>query len=64
MQDVAERIGRESKRRGQQCRLMAMDAIDISALVDHQKLIFVASTTGQVCEPDQSSANLIYSAFV
>lgn len=49
VQDVAEQIDREARRRGRKTQVLAMDAFDLSL---HQKeptkAIFIASTTGQV----------------
>lgn len=48
-QDVAERIGREARRCGLQTQIMAMDAFDLAEQAKKPlKIIFVASTTGQV----------------
>ena len=56
VQDVAEHIDREARRRGQKTQVLAMDAFD---LTQHQnersKVIFVASTTGQVYSYDHTA---------
>lgn len=48
VQDVAERIGREGKRRHFVPRIMAMDAFPVSQLPEEHNVILVSSTTGQV----------------
>lgn len=57
VQDVAEHIDREARRRGQKTQVLATDAFD---LTQHQKegskLIFVASTTGQVDSYDHMAS--------
>ena len=47
VQDVAERIGREGKRRHFVPRIMAMDAFFVSQLPEEHNVILVSSTTGQ-----------------
>lgn len=47
VQDVAERIGREGKRRHFVPRIMAMDAFPVSQLPEEHNVILVSSTTGQ-----------------
>lgn len=53
-QDVAERIGRESKRYHFQAKVQAMDDYcdDFASLLDAKIVIFVAATTGQGDQPD------------
>jgi sulfite reductase alpha subunit-like flavoprotein len=51
-QDMAERIGREGKRRHLQTKVQSMDQYDISALINEKCCIFVCSTTGQGDPPD------------
>ncbi|CAG8457692.1 10979_t:CDS:10 [Ambispora gerdemannii] len=51
-QDVAERIGREAKRRLFKIRVFAMDAYDKVNLINESLVVFVCSTTGQGEEPD------------
>ena len=47
VQDVAERIGREGKRRHFVPRIMAMDAFPVSQLPEEHNVVLVSSTTGQ-----------------
>ena len=47
VQDVAERIGREGKRRHFTPHIMAMDAFPVSQLPVAQNVVFVCATTGQ-----------------
>ena len=54
VQDVAERIAREGKRRHYRPRVMAMDAYPVSNLPKEQAIVCVCSTTGQasrLCKP-------------
>jgi sulfite reductase alpha subunit-like flavoprotein len=47
LQDVAERIAREAKRRHFAPRVMAADAYPVTDLPAERLAVFVASTTGQ-----------------
>ena len=47
-QDVAERVGREGKRRHFGPRIMAMDAFPVTRLPEEQTVVFICATTGQV----------------
>eukprot|EP00112_Aurelia_sp_Birch-Aquarium-sp1_P018730 Seg4510.1 transcript_id=Seg4510.1/GoldUCD/mRNA.D3Y31 product="NADPH-dependent diflavin oxidoreductase 1" protein_id=Seg4510.1/GoldUCD/D3Y31 len=51
-EEIAERIGREGKRRHFKCKVFAMDEFDIAKLLHEDLVIFVASTTGQGDPPD------------
>ncbi len=51
-QDVAERVGREAKRRHFKTRVLSLDSYAISELVSEPLVIFVCATTGQGDEPD------------
>ncbi|XP_065917009.1 NADPH-dependent diflavin oxidoreductase 1-like isoform X2 [Dysidea avara] len=51
-QDVAERIGRDAKRRHFAVRVFAMDAYNKAELIQEPVVIFVVATTGQGDEPD------------
>ncbi|XP_071485493.1 NADPH-dependent diflavin oxidoreductase 1-like [Diadema antillarum] len=51
-QDVAERIGREAKRRHFAARVMPMDSYVITNLIQERLAVFVCATTGQGDEPD------------
>lgn len=51
-QDVAERVGREGKRRRFRVRVLAMDSYNTSGLLYEPVVVFVCSTTGQGDEPD------------
>ncbi|XP_022085194.1 NADPH-dependent diflavin oxidoreductase 1-like [Acanthaster planci] len=51
-QDVAERIGREAKRRHFKTRVLAMDDYSIGQLINEPLVVFVCATTGQGDEPD------------
>ncbi|KAL0028461.1 hypothetical protein WJX77_008059 [Trebouxia sp. C0004] len=55
-QDVAERIGREGKRRHFVPRIMAMDAFPVSQLPEEHNVILVSSTTGQGEVPSNMKA--------
>jgi hypothetical protein len=48
LQDVAERISREAKRRYYAPRVMPLDTYDVSQLPHEALIIFVTATTGQV----------------
>lgn len=50
-QDVAERIGREARRRHFRARVLPMDQYDRSRLIGERYLICIAATTGQGDEP-------------
>ncbi|KAF8599889.1 riboflavin synthase domain-like protein [Ceratobasidium sp. AG-I] len=49
--DVAERIGREARRRHFSARVIAMDIFPMPTLIDEQLVVFVCSTTGNGIEP-------------
>ncbi|XP_077986666.1 NADPH-dependent diflavin oxidoreductase 1-like [Glandiceps talaboti] len=51
-QDVAERVGREAKRRHFMTKITAMDNYSIANLIQEHIVIFVCATTGQGDEPD------------
>uniref|UniRef100_A0A4W3JVZ4 NADPH-dependent diflavin oxidoreductase 1 n=1 Tax=Callorhinchus milii TaxID=7868 RepID=A0A4W3JVZ4_CALMI len=51
-QDVAERIGREGKRRHFTCRVTALDHYTLADLIYEPLVMFVCSTTGQGESPD------------
>ncbi|XP_043914460.1 NADPH-dependent diflavin oxidoreductase 1 [Protopterus annectens] len=51
-QDVAERIGREAKRRQFTCRVEALDSYNIATLITEPLVVFVCATTGQGDPPD------------
>ncbi|KAG9305831.1 hypothetical protein G9A89_006242 [Geosiphon pyriformis] len=51
-QDLAERIGREARRRHFKTRVSAMDTYDKGNLINEKLVIFICSTTGQGEEPD------------
>ncbi|XP_044174557.1 NADPH-dependent diflavin oxidoreductase 1-like [Acropora millepora] len=51
-QEVAERIGREAKRRFLSVTVMALDDYNVTKLIEEEVVIFVCSTTGQGDEPD------------
>lgn len=55
-QDVAERIGREARRRHFRARVSSMDEYDRSRLFDERYIICVAATTGQGDEPTNMKA--------
>ncbi|KAK9823590.1 hypothetical protein WJX72_004073 [[Myrmecia] bisecta] len=46
-QDVAERVGREGKRRHYKVRVVRMDAYNVAQLPTEPAVVFVTSTTGQ-----------------
>ncbi|KAI7853564.1 hypothetical protein BDC45DRAFT_510561 [Circinella umbellata] len=50
-EDVAERIGRQARRRRFRTRVIAMDDYDKNKLIEEKLVIFVCSTTGQGDEP-------------
>ncbi|KAI8144941.1 hypothetical protein BJV82DRAFT_606828 [Fennellomyces sp. T-0311] len=50
-EDVAERIGRQARRRRFRARVVAMDDYDKNRLIEEKLVIFVCSTTGQGDEP-------------
>ncbi|KAI8806427.1 hypothetical protein BJ742DRAFT_816786 [Cladochytrium replicatum] len=51
-QDVAERVGRDARRKGAIARVIVMDDYDRAQLINEEVVIFVCSTTGQGEEPD------------
>ncbi|CAH3041690.1 unnamed protein product [Porites lobata] len=51
-QEVAERIGREAKRRHLSASVLALDDYDVTRLIDEELVVFVCATTGQGDEPD------------
>ncbi|RUS21655.1 NADPH-dependent diflavin oxidoreductase 1-like protein [Endogone sp. FLAS-F59071] len=51
-QDVAERIGREARRRHFRAKVIAMNDYDKARLIHEKLAVFVCSTTGQGDEPD------------
>nr|XP_054769944.1 NADPH-dependent diflavin oxidoreductase 1-like [Lytechinus pictus] len=51
-QDVAEKIGREAKRRHLSARVLPLDSYPVASLIQEELVIFVCSTTGQGDEPD------------
>ncbi|XP_029468216.1 NADPH-dependent diflavin oxidoreductase 1 isoform X2 [Rhinatrema bivittatum] len=51
-EDMAERIGREAKRRHFACRVEAMDSYSVANLIQEPLVVFVCSTTGQGDPPD------------
>lgn len=51
-EDMAERLGRDARRRHFTCRVDALDLYNIASLVHEQLVIFVCATTGQGDPPD------------
>ncbi|XP_072792598.1 NADPH-dependent diflavin oxidoreductase 1 isoform X2 [Taeniopygia guttata] len=51
-QDVAERVGREARRRHLRCRVQALDSCDVANLIHEPLVVFVCATTGQGDPPD------------
>ncbi|XP_071820437.1 NADPH-dependent diflavin oxidoreductase 1-like isoform X2 [Apostichopus japonicus] len=51
-QDVAERLGRDAKRRHFAVKLMPLDSYNVSNLIQETLAVFVVATTGQGDEPD------------
>ncbi|KAM4876614.1 NADPH-dependent diflavin oxidoreductase 1 isoform 2-T2 [Thomomys bottae] len=51
-QDVAERLGREARRRRLDCRVQALDSYAVANLIREPLVIFVCATTGQGDPPD------------
>ncbi|XP_066436130.1 NADPH-dependent diflavin oxidoreductase 1 isoform X2 [Eleutherodactylus coqui] len=51
-EDMAERLGKEARRRHFTCRVDAIDSHNIANLVHEQLVIFVCATTGQGDPPD------------
>ncbi|XP_058946686.2 NADPH-dependent diflavin oxidoreductase 1-like isoform X1 [Pocillopora verrucosa] len=51
-QEVAERIGREAKRRYLSASVLALDDYNVMKLIEEELAIFVCATTGQGDEPD------------
>ena len=58
-QDVAERIGREGKRRHFTTRIMAMDAFPVNHLPQASAAVFICSTTGQVSAASHTYQTLL-----
>ncbi|XP_014675803.1 PREDICTED: NADPH-dependent diflavin oxidoreductase 1-like [Priapulus caudatus] len=55
-QEVAERVGREAKRRHFATKVSAMDDYNIADMVREQVVVFLCATTGQGEEPDNMKA--------
>ncbi|KAM6183994.1 NADPH-dependent diflavin oxidoreductase 1 [Erethizon dorsatum] len=51
-QDVAERLGREARRRRLGCRVQELDSYAVANLIREPLVIFVCATTGQGDPPD------------
>ncbi|KAI6049985.1 NDOR1 [Marmota monax] len=51
-QDVAERVGREARRRRLGCRVQALDSYAVANLIREPLVVFVCATTGQGDPPD------------
>eukprot|EP00794_Sanderia_malayensis_P015807 gene15807-17400_t len=51
-EEVAERVGREAKRRYFACRVSALDDYEIGDLINQPLVVFVVATTGQGDPPD------------
>ncbi|XP_006163375.1 NADPH-dependent diflavin oxidoreductase 1 isoform X8 [Tupaia chinensis] len=51
-EDVAERLGREARRRHFGCRVLALDAYPVVDLIKEPLVVFVCATTGQGDAPD------------
>ncbi|KAM5184780.1 NADPH-dependent diflavin oxidoreductase 1 isoform 2-T2 [Callospermophilus lateralis] len=51
-QDVAERVGREARRRRLGCRVQALDSYAVVDLIREPLVVFVCATTGQGDPPD------------
>ncbi|XP_077904922.1 NADPH-dependent diflavin oxidoreductase 1 isoform X2 [Ictidomys tridecemlineatus] len=51
-QDVAERLGREARRRRLGCRVQALDSYAVANLIREPLVVFVCATTGQGDPPD------------
>ncbi|KAM5298752.1 NADPH-dependent diflavin oxidoreductase 1 isoform 2-T2 [Ctenodactylus gundi] len=51
-EDVAERLGREARRRRLRCRVLALDSYSVADLIREPLVIFVCATTGQGDPPD------------
>ncbi|XP_004848819.1 NADPH-dependent diflavin oxidoreductase 1 isoform X1 [Heterocephalus glaber] len=51
-QDVAERLGREARRRRVRCRVQELDSYPVANLIREPLVIFVCATTGQGDAPD------------
>ncbi|KAM4697047.1 NADPH-dependent diflavin oxidoreductase 1 [Rhinophrynus dorsalis] len=51
-EDMAERIGREARRRHFTCRVEALDDYSVASLINEPLVIFVCATTGQGDPPD------------
>jgi len=54
--DVAERIGREARRRHFDTRVQGLDEYNVARLVDEKYVVFVVATCGQGNEPDNMRA--------
>ncbi|KAM9642633.1 NADPH-dependent diflavin oxidoreductase 1 isoform 2-T2 [Trichechus inunguis] len=51
-EDMAERLGREARRRRLDCRVLALDSYPVVNLINESLVIFVCATTGQGDPPD------------
>ncbi|KAM9207594.1 NADPH-dependent diflavin oxidoreductase 1 isoform 2-T2 [Dugong dugon] len=51
-EDMAERLGREARRRRLGCRVVALDSYPVVNLINESLVIFVCATTGQGDPPD------------
>ncbi|XP_008150682.2 NADPH-dependent diflavin oxidoreductase 1 isoform X1 [Eptesicus fuscus] len=51
-EDVAERLGREARRRRLDCRVQALDSYPVANLINEPLVVFVCATTGQGDPPD------------
>ncbi|XP_070614521.1 NADPH-dependent diflavin oxidoreductase 1 isoform X3 [Erythrolamprus reginae] len=51
-QDMAERVGREAKRRHFHCKVEALDDYRVASLIHQPLVVFVCATTGQGDPPD------------
>nr|XP_051694856.1 NADPH-dependent diflavin oxidoreductase 1 isoform X1 [Oryctolagus cuniculus] len=51
-QDVAERLGREARRRRLGCRVQALDSYAVVNLINERLVVFVCATAGQGDPPD------------
>lgn len=51
-EDVAERLGREARRRRLDCRVQALDSYPVVNLINEPLVVFVCATTGQGDPPD------------
>ncbi|XP_027622065.1 NADPH-dependent diflavin oxidoreductase 1 isoform X2 [Tupaia chinensis] len=57
-EDVAERLGREARRRHFGCRVLALDAYPVVDLIKEPLVVFVCATTGQGDAPDNMKCPL------